>query len=719
MVRSLRAISSFQRPLNQAEERVISLLHHLRGAKSKWEAKVAAEGATRELQERIEDLETQIKALTESSALHPLSFTQAFNQSKSTLIAGAAFACLAAGAITGSNQNSKDAAPLFYLLGSGSALAAAVRTGQSIRRSREEAAQSSDRLSMLRDELSQSRSSYSEEAKILRSNNIDLPQITIGKALIPIDTVEILGKPFLISREKLIKPTKLKSIGLRDLTNESQEIIDLTSRLNLIPVLLQPDEDSISESRESNSALHGEERSLKEAVGRYVNTLASIGDEELELSAILPQTSLGKALAMAASDNETVGIETDMSSISFALSDTSSDIDEELKKFEQLHETTEAASKTAIPQLARINDELKALCNRYRVARTTSTNELHLNYQNILRRANWASKQFYCPRTILSKDYLQALIGLDLEEAHNLTAEELVSSLQSDHSINDRLNSKPQLVDDLLKSHSAVQELIQSYGLNVDNRGVARAGSAAEHIIDQLKQEISLFRQRLIESLTGSPNGFLGISESARLYYDPIRDTWSSPVLPYSYTSSEAEQYGQLMRTDVDLLLPLWEHLWTEKADFRKSELFRTNENIQRMSEKEGEKIKQIGYQFQSDLREVRSNMFLAKADFDAKIQELAEYEDSVKELGLMDENQLQKLQAATSELAAVSGETSGDAEGYELILMQEPTNQLLLRQSGVHDPIDVIKSPDLLIEGGQDKGIRRLTYRASEEVEE
>ena len=225
----------------------------------------------------------------------------------------------------------------------------------------------------------------------------------------------------------------------------------------------------------------------------------------------------------------------------------------------------------------------------------------------------------------------------------------------------------------------------------------------------------------MIEALTGSPNGFLGISESARVYFDPERDLWSSPVLPYTYTTSEVEQYGQVRRTDVDLLIPLWEHLWTEKADFRKSELFRTNEAIQRMSEKEGEKIKQIGYQFQADLREVRSNMLLAKADFDAKLKELSEYEDDIKGLGLMEQKQEEKLKAATQELESTSADTAdSNAEGYEFILMQEPTNQLLLRQSGVHDPIDVVKSTDLLIEGGADKGVRRLNYLVEgEEVEE
>ena len=83
------------------------------------------------------------------------------------------------------------------------------------------------------------------------------------------------------------------------------------------------------------------------------------------------------------------------------------------------------------------------------------------------------------------------------------------------------------------------------------------------------------------------------------------------------------------------------------------------------MSEKEGEKIKQIGYQFQSDLREVRSNMLLAKADFDAKLKELSEYEDDIKGLGLMEQKQEEKLKAATQELESTSADTAdSNAEG-------------------------------------------------------
>ena len=76
-----------------------------------------------------------------------------------------------------------------------------------------------------------------------------------------------------------------------------------------------------------------------------------------------------------------------------------------------------------------------------------------------------------------------------------------------------------------------------------------------------------------------------------------------------------------------------------------------------------------------------------------------------------MDSQQRQKLDAVTAELSDSASDTTVDADGYELILLQEPANQLLRRQSKVHDPIDVIQSPDLIIEGGVDKGIRRLSY--------
>ena len=710
MPKALRALSS-KRPLRRGEERTLALLHHLRRLRVNWESKNTAESSATKTQQQIEELEQQLKNLQTESTLEKIDFGKAFTESKSHLIAIGAVASLGIGVASGSDQNSQAAAPLFYMLGIGGGIAALVRANQFAEEKNLQVDQQNKKIGGIRQQLGDARKKYSEYARQIRTNPADLPNVTIGSALIPLESKNILGNNFIIDPTGLIKPSKLKAIALRDLSGDADRILEMTRRLENIPVLLKPDQDSLAESRKTGNTLHGEERELKDAVGSYVNTLASITDEELSVHAIKPGSALGQAVGEALSNNESIAKDIRDGDIAAVLQPVNQQIDSEIKRFEDLQREAEAVSSVALSQLDQINSELKQLCQRYNSARRESTNTLHSNYYQVLSRANWCSKNFYCPRTILSKTYLQALIGLDLDLAHTLVSDQLVERLHSDSFISSRISNKPQIVDDLLRSHEAIAEIMNTYQLEPDDSGLVRAGAAADYIVDQYNQELSLFRQRLVEALTGSPNGFLGISESAHLYYDPSRELWTSPVLPYTYTNAEVEQYGQVLRTDVDLLIPLWEHLWTEKADFRKSELFRTNESIQRMSEKEGEKIKQIGYQFQGDLREVRSNMFLAKADFDSKLQELEEYEEGVKELGLMDENQLARLQSTTSQLEAVSQETSGDASGYEQILMLEPKNQLLRRQSKVHDPIDVIKSPDLLIEGGIDKGIRRLVH--------
>lgn len=712
----LRPLSS-KRPLSRGEERVLAVLHHLRNVRNDWESKVASESSASTVQENIAELEVIQENLQQSGSNEKSTFFEVFSESKSNLIAIAAVASFGIGIVVGSSSNSQSPAPLFYLLGVGGGVASVLRTNKILEETNKKVERRNNEIHAIRQKLGKARKQYSEYSKIARSIPTNLPSVVLGSAYIPLENKNILGNNFVLDPSGLINPSQLKAIALRDLSTDAERILQMTKKLENIPVLLTPNEESLNESKQFNAALHGQERELKEAVSSYVNTLSSIKDEELTLRALKPTTALGQAISEVLKSNECIGKLLDEENIAVIIGSKDEQIDSDIARFEDLHRDAEAVSSVALSQLDQINGELQKLCQRYNLARTTSTNTLHTNYYKVLNRASWCSKKFYCPRTILSKNYLLSLIGLDFDQAHTLEPDQLLQSLHSDSVISNRLSSKSQLVDDLLRSHEAIIEIMYSYQLVSDEAGMVRAGSEAEHIIDQYKQELALFRQRLVEAVTGSPNGFLGISESARLYYDPTRELWSSPVLPYTYTNTEVERFGQVLRTQVDLVIPLWEHLWTEKADFRKSELFRTNESIQRMSEKEGEKIKQIGYQFQADLREVRSNMFLAKADFDAKLQELDEYEEGIKELGLMDESQLSRLQNATSKLEAVSKETSGDAGGYEQILMLEPKNQLMRRQSNVHDPIDVIKSPDLLIEGGVDRGVRRLLYANDAEV--
>ena len=158
-------------------------------------------------------------------------------------------------------------------------------------------------------------------------------------------------------------------------------------------------------------------------------------------------------------------------------------------------------------------------------------------------------------------------------------------------------------------------------------------------------------------------------------------------------------------------MVPLWEHLWTEKADFRKSELFRTNESILRMTEKESEKLIEVGNQFKADMRTVRENVYLLESDLKSKFDELIAFRDGMSALGLLSERQRAFL--TDEKLKQISlGEESvlGEAEDYELLLGMEPKAQAE-RRGTVNDPIELVRAPESLISYTQEP-VRRLAVR-------
>ena len=105
---------------------------------------------------------------------------------------------------------------------------------------------------------------------------------------------------------------------------------------------------------------------------------------------------------------------------------------------------------------------------------------------------------------------------------------------------------------------------------------------------------------------------------------------------PFTRLKDVSLAAGTVVKAHCDLMIPLWEHLWTEKADFRKSELFRTNEMMISMSEKEGEKLISVANQFRDDLRTNRENLYLLESDLNAKYDEILSFRDGMSMLGLL-----------------------------------------------------------------------------------
>jgi hypothetical protein len=282
-------------------------------------------------------------------------------------------------------------------------------------------------------------------------------------------------------------------------------------------------------------------------------------------------------------------------------------------------------------------------------------------------------------------------------DAHKLSFDVLVSNLNSDPIVSARIKERQEITDQLYVHYQAIYDLKSD--MDFDEEGnMIDIGERPAYITDQFQEALQRFRRTLSVIMTGSPNPILTFSKEAEMYYDPEVDEWRSDIIPYVYNTASMMRYGQVLKVTSDLMIPLWEHLWTEKADFRKSELFRTNESIILMTEKESEKLIEVGNQFKADMRTVRENVYLLESELSSKYDELIAFRDGMESLGLLSERQ--KLFLTDEKLKEISvGERSVLEEGddYETLLGLEPRVQAE-RRGTVGDPIDFVRSPDILI---------------------
>ena len=145
-------------------------------------------------------------------------------------------------------------------------------------------------------------------------------------------------------------------------------------------------------------------------------------------------------------------------------------------------------------------------------------------------------------------------------------------------------------------------------------------------------------------------------------------------------------------------MIPLWEHLWTEKADFRKAELFRANESMIRMTEKESEKLIEVANQFRADMRTVRENVHLVESELKSKYTEIISFRDCMDKLGLLSERTKSGISDENLKGMVMGESTLSTSDRYEMLL------------GTVHDPIDLIKEPDVLIGYRDDLAVRLLS---------
>lgn len=547
-------------------------------------------------------------------------------------------------------------------------------------RSEREQAQVADEIGRINERLA----TISRE---LADRPVSFPEIRLAEICFPVLQRKILGYDCLLDGSGVFPVAKLSTIDLSDVGDGLEPIAEAVSQLVNVPVLLAPASSFTGD--EPLERLYGEEDEFQKLVAAFTGILGRVRDISLPLPLIPGRSPVaaaipkGKPLEQGHGNViEIVGADVGPGSV---------------EEFVARVNDVSIHGQRTLASLNRTFEALSSIGRLYARARSGSINHLHQQLFDVLDRASWCTKRFYCPRSIQSPSFVYDTLGICFEEAHAMPLADLLTKMRGDPVIAARLAERPDLVEQLRVAALSVEEFGPEMARDPQGNPLPPEPRAI-YIEDQYAEALKQFRLALTAALFGSTNPTLCFSEESRVHYDPTVEEWRSAVSPHAYSTGQVQRYGQILKVQNDLLFPMWEQLWQEKADFRKSELFRTNESLIRMSEKESEKLIEIGNQFRADMRTIREHVYLLEPELIAQIGEVRRFKDGMGALGLLSETHRAMLaDDKLGNLTIPEGSLLAEGHAHETLLGLEPKNQTA-RRGTVHDPIDDARAPGILI---------------------
>ena len=537
---------------------------------------------------------------------------------------------------------------------------------------------------------------------------------TVGRVYFPASVHRVAGRSVAFD-EAGVAP--LRSFKLADFSFDSgelQQVIDQIEALRQPPMLLAP---SGAEGVSGGGLhdLHGEESILRDTVERFSMFVGQIPRTEVLVPLFSKSNAVVVELGRADSPSEV------LDGAVLAVSGPSRQAAAE--KLQHL-EATLGASKARgfAPKVALLAayNEIAQLLEHYRELRTTSIASIHTDYLQAMSRSSWCGVAYHCPKASRNPRWIQDRLGIEIDRAHEYAQDSLVGALLGDLDIKARIAEDPELIPTLNRAWNGIQNIridiesqVRVATASTTTIGAAPTGgpsvsSAVRYLESQLEQYIVEYRNTLNRIVFGQRRPLVEFSSASRLQYDPSSEVWTNPVTGAEYSDSSELECSRVLRVHEELLFPMWRHLWTEKADFRRSELFRTNEQVLRMNEKESEKLISIGNQFRDDMRSVREVLKQVYGDLSGKLDQLRGTRDALSSLGLLSEDQATRLNDGKfTEMLGGGDGVIVRAEEKETLLALEPAAQAE-RRGGAVDPIEAVMSPSALFLESPTEALRR-----------
>lgn len=539
-----------------------------------------------------------------------------------------------------------------------------------------------------------------------------VPVAALGRLALPVRTATLAGYQIVLDEAAVFAEYRFELPDYVYDRNALDTLGVVIEQLRNPPVLLEPGEGEHGDI----DLLHGEEESLRRCVEGFAEFVGSI-------PTISRQTPLVPRSAAAASLPAAAALPGERSPLCTVNASNFQARFQEIASIGSHAKDLRERASHARAEITATYEALRQLLADYQTLRSTSISELHDNLIASMERSSWSHVRFYCPKSMRVPEYIFETTGIDVNHVEDLSTRELMNAmfaheetalrLARDESLGRRIEDAKSALDEIRYALSRAiaaampGEMTSPLGNSQITIGPA-AASIATHLQSQLRESTKQFRQVVLEAVTGASRPLLEIASQSRLRYDPLRNSWASEVAGTEYVDQAHVDFGRLLRLHEEVLFPIWNHLWLEKADFRRSELFRTNEQLLRMKEKESEKLIVIGNQFRADLRMVREQLKTLSNDLDSKVEQIRATRDGLASLGLLGEEDLQRMSDAVLDgLKQGCGGSLEHASAMETLLSLEPTAQADRRPNAA-DPIDVVRSPDRLFRESLPESMRR-----------
>ncbi len=458
-------------------------------------------------------------------------------------------------------------------------------------------------------------------------------------------------------------------------------------------------------------SLHGEEKSLRHAVEQFADLVQSTRIQ----SAHVPMLSRNEPLATLISQQYPLAKnEKALRGVAVPVAEEARGALEALSRVDELKRGVAKQGGDLVQYMMGTCEQMEKSLATYRTLRTESIDMLNESINDIVDRADLPHVHMFCPRCNQVPAWVFFKLGIDRGQAHEMSSTDLMDALQGDPEAAARLVSTekqwPAELDGLIGNIGEMVAIIADLeakratllGQVANARASAVLGVEAQlrAVRDQRTRMIHQLDRNLVFLATGQDTPRLTLSHQAVLKLSSHTSEWTCKVCSTSFSEFEA-RFGRMLRVKSDLLAPMWNTLWTEKADFRRSEKFRTDEELrQRLIDEQKDLLDPVNA-YQADMRPVRENILRESAGADDARLKLESTVMALRSAGVLDDIGATKAMAGmgSTDGANVSvAHIKRAAEQRESLLMLEPAAQAARRPTAV-DPIDVLFSPEALFE--------------------